>query len=162
MKTRTSSYKLLRKRHNYGGRGSEPSALAHVGRALNDELDTVCQGNGRDRMCLLRRKKERVFTRVRVSRRSADRLPIFPAISSRSSDKRRCRLNLSRLSPAAKVTKYLSASYGTAFSMLLDKYWKGIINRQFRNSTGRANFASLYGIARKPVPTRLRGSVTRT
>lgn len=31
MKTRTSSYKLLRKRHNYGRRGSEPSALAHIG-----------------------------------------------------------------------------------------------------------------------------------
>lgn len=69
--------------------------------------------------------------------------------------------SLSRLSPAAKVTKYLSASYGTAFSMLLDKYWKGIVNRQFRNSTGRANFASLYGVGRKPVPTRFRGSVRR-
>ena len=48
--TRTSSYEHLRKRHNYGRRGSEPSALAHVGRALNDELDTVRrQENGRDR-----------------------------------------------------------------------------------------------------------------
>lgn len=80
MKTRTSSYKLLRKRHNYGRRGSEASALAHVGRALNDELDTVRQANEKDRVPAT----EKEGTRVRVPacvcalRQSPNRLPISP------------------------------------------------------------------------------------
>lgn len=63
MKTRTSSYKLLRKRHNYGRRGSEPSALAHIGRALNDELDTVYARAPLREVCpqeRRERKKERI------------------------------------------------------------------------------------------------------
>lgn len=68
MKTRTSSYKLLRKRHNYGRRGSEPSALAHIGRALNDELDTVYARAPLREACPQQRrerKKERKNIRVR-------------------------------------------------------------------------------------------------
>lgn len=65
MKTRTSSYKLLRKRHNYGRRGSEPSALAHIGRALNDELDTVYARAPLREVCPQERR-ERKKERIRV------------------------------------------------------------------------------------------------
>lgn len=104
MKTRTSSYKLLRKRHNYGRRGSEPSALAHIGRALNDELDTVYARAPLREVCpqeRRERKKERIRVYIYIYIRAAcvltyttlflNRLPIFLAISFRvPRDERRC------------------------------------------------------------------------
>lgn len=74
MKTRTSSYKLLRKRHNYGRRGSEPSALAHIGRALNDELDTVYARAPLREVCpqeRRERKKERIRVYIYIYIRAA-------------------------------------------------------------------------------------------
>lgn len=94
MKTRTSSYKLLRKRHNYGRRGSEPSALAHIGRALNDELDTVYARAPLREACPQQRrerKKERknICVRYIYTTLFLNRLPIFLAISF-PRDERRC------------------------------------------------------------------------
>lgn len=148
MKTRTSSYKLLRKRHNYGRRGSEPSALAHIGRALNDELDTVYARAPLREVCpqeRRERKKERI--RVYIYIRAAcvltyttlflNRLPIFLAISFRvPRDERRCHPtgHLSFLPPPPpslparlisprdeKVTKHLNESATLAFSIRPDR-----------------------------------------
>lgn len=57
----------MRKRHNYSRRGSEAeSALAHVGRTLNDELDTA---RVRERRKEIEREEERKKDRKGVRKR---------------------------------------------------------------------------------------------